>query len=57
MYELRVDVGEAFEVGLIDVGYDQLVGWCQHGLSPCEELVKVFGSFATLHEKKRQWLG
>lgn len=54
MYELQVDVGEAFKVGLIDVGDDQLVGRCQHGLSPCEEFVKVFGSFATLHEEEKK---
>lgn len=46
--ELGVHVGEAGELALVDVGDDQLVGRGQHWLGACEELVKVFCSFATL---------
>lgn len=46
MYKLLVDEGEALEVGLVDVGDDQLVGGRQDGLASREELVKIFGSFA-----------
>lgn len=46
--ELRVHVGEAGELALVDVGDDELVGRGQDGLSASEELVEVFGSFATL---------
>lgn len=47
MGELRVDVGEACKLALVDVGDDQLVGRGQHGLGACEKLVKVFCCFAT----------
>ena len=50
MDELRVDVGEAGELALVDVGDDQLVGRGQHWLCTCEKLVEVFCSFATLKE-------
>lgn len=46
--ELRVDVGEAGELALVDVGDDQLVWWGQHGLGACEELVEVLRPFAAL---------
>ena len=54
--KLRVHVGEACELALVDVGNDQLVGRGQDGLRTCEKLVEVFCSFATLKEisaKKR----
>ncbi len=57
--ELRVHVGEACELALVDVGDDQLVGRGQHRLCAREELVEVFCSFATLKEIFReieQWL-
>lgn len=54
MGELRVDVGEACKLALVDVGDDQLVRRGQHRLSACEKLVKVFCSFATLKEVKKK---
>lgn len=48
MFKLRVDEGEPSKVGLVDVGYNQLIGWCELGLGACEELVKVLCCFATL---------
>lgn len=51
--ELGVHVGEAFELALVDVGDDQLVGGRQHGLRAREELVEVLCSFATLQESFR----
>lgn len=54
MDELRVHVGEASELALVDVGDDQLVGRGQHGLRTCEKLVEVFCSFAALKENKRK---
>lgn len=56
--ELRVHVGEARELALVDVGDDQLVGRSQHGLRAREKLVEVFCSFAALKEicfKKVGW--
>lgn len=53
--ELGIDVGEAFELALVDVGDDQLVGRRQHGLRAREELVEVFCSFATLQESFRDF--
>lgn len=53
--ELRVHVGEAFELALVDVGDDQLVGGRQHGLRAREELVEVFCSFAALQESFRDF--
>lgn len=50
MDELRVDVGEAGELALVNVGDDELVGRRQHRLSTCEELVKVFCTFAALEK-------
>lgn len=50
MDELRVHVGEARELTLVDVGDDQLVGRSQHRLRTREKLVEVFCSFATLKE-------
>lgn len=50
MDELRIDVGEAGKLTLVDVGDDQLVGRGQHGLGACEKLVEVFCSFAALKE-------
>lgn len=46
MGELRVHVGEACELALVDVGDDQLVGRGQHRLRTCEKLVEVLCSFA-----------
>lgn len=46
--ELRVYVGEAGELALVDVGDNQLVGGRQHGLRAGEELVEVFCPFAAL---------
>lgn len=46
--ELRVDVGEAGKLALVDVGDDQLVRRCQHRLRAGEELVEVFRPFAAL---------
>ena len=48
VYVLRVDEREPWELGLVDVGDDQLIGRCELGLSACEELVEVLCSFATL---------
>ena len=48
MDELRVDVGEAGELALVDVGDDQLVGRGQHGLGAREELIKVLRPLAAL---------
>lgn len=50
MDELRIHVGEACELALVDVGNDQLIRRGQHRLRTCEKLVKVFCSFATLKE-------
>lgn len=50
MDELRVHVGEACKLALVDVGDDQLVRRGQHRLCTCKKLVKVFCSFATLKE-------
>lgn len=54
MDELRVDVGEASELALVDVGDDQLVRRGQDGLRTCEELVKIFCSFATLKDSRKE---
>ena len=53
MAELRVHVGEARELALVDVGDDQLVGRSQHGLRTREELVEVLCSFAALKEIRK----
>lgn len=50
MDELRVHVGEARKLALVDVGDDQLVGRGQHRLRTREKLVEVFRSFAALKE-------
>lgn len=52
--ELRVDVGEAGELALVNVGNDQLVGRGQHGLRAGEELVKVFRPFAALKNTRKR---
>lgn len=52
--ELRVYVGEAGELALVDVGDDQLVGRGQHGLRAGEELVEVFRPFAALKDTVRK---
>lgn len=62
MEELRVHVGEACELALVDVGDDQLIGRGQHRLRTREKLVEVFCSFATLKEiffffKCEMWRG
>lgn len=54
MQELRVDEGEAGELGLVNIGDDQLVGRRELRLSAGEELVEVLGSFAALGERKRE---
>lgn len=51
--ELRVDVGKAGELALVDVGDDQLVWRGQHGLGAREEFVKVLCSLSTLKERRR----
>lgn len=51
--KLRVDEGEIGEVGLVDVGDDQLVRRGQLGLRACEELVKVLCSFAALETREK----
>lgn len=58
MDELRVDEGEAAELGLVDVGDDQLVGRRELRLSAGEELVEVLRSFAALgqRERDRKWV-
>lgn len=48
MDKLRVHVGEAGKLALVDVGDDQLVGRGQHGLRARKKLVEVLCSFATL---------
>lgn len=53
MQELRVDEGEASELGLVNIGDDQLVGRRELRLSAGEELVEVLGSFAALGERGR----
>lgn len=53
MGELRVDVGKAGELALVDVGDDQLVWRRQHGLGAREELVKVLCPLSTLKEMRR----
>lgn len=50
MDELRVDVGEAGKLTLVDIGNYQLVWRGQDGLGACEKLVKVFCRFPTLKE-------
>lgn len=52
MDELGVDVREAGELALVDVGDDQLVGRRQHRLGACEKLVEVFCTFATLKQRE-----
>lgn len=54
MEELRVDVGKAGELALVDVGNDQLVRRGEDGLGTREKLVKVFCSFAALKEIKKK---
>lgn len=54
MYELGVDVGEAFEIGLVYVSDDQLVGRGEDRLPSGEELVEVFCAFATLRREEKQ---
>lgn len=54
MEELRVDVGKAGELALVDVGNDQLVRRGENGLGTREKLVKVFCSFAALKEIKKK---
>lgn len=54
MEELRVDVGKAGELALVNVGNDQLVRRGEDGLGTREKLVKVFCSFAALKEIKKQ---
>lgn len=49
--ELRVYVGEACKLALVDVGDDQLIGRGQHRLRAGEELVEVFCSFAALKDR------
>lgn len=56
MNKLRVDEGEAGELGLVDVGDDQLVRWCELGLGAREELVEVLRSFAALEKRDRAGL-
>lgn len=53
MEELRVDVGKAGELALVNVGNDQLVRRGEDGLGTREKLVKVFCSFAALKEIKK----
>lgn len=48
MDEIRVHVGEAFEVGLVDAGQNQAVRRGQRGRCPREELVKVLAAAAAL---------
>lgn len=58
MQELRVDEGEAGELGLVDVGDDQLVRRSELRLGAGEELVEVLGSFAALETRvERQETG
>lgn len=52
MHKLRVDEGEVGEVGLVDVGDDQLVRGGELGLRAREELVKVLRRFAALEERE-----
>lgn len=47
MYKLWIDEREPCKLGLVDVGDNQLIWWCEHGLGACEELVKVLCSFPT----------
>lgn len=49
--ELRVYVGEARKLALVDVGDDQLIGRGQHRLRAGEEFVEVFCSFAALKDR------
>lgn len=51
MNKLRVDEREAGELGLVDVGDDQLVRWCELGLGAREELVEVLCSFSALEKR------
>lgn len=46
--ELRVDKGEAGELGLVNVGDDELVWRSELRLCACEELVEVLGPLSTL---------
>lgn len=58
MHELRVDEGEAGELGLVNVGDDQLVRRRELRLGAGEELVEVLGSFAALETRvERQETG
>lgn len=54
VYKLWVDEREPCKLGLVDVGDDQLVGWCELRLGAREELVKVLRSFATLQKRETE---
>lgn len=50
VHEIRVYVGEALEVRLVDAGQNQAVRGCQRWRRPREELVEVLAAAATLWE-------
>ena len=58
MHEIRVDIGEALELSLVDAGQNQAVRGCQRRRRPSEELVEVLAAAATLWKTpggKRDW--
>lgn len=48
VHEIRVDIGEALELSLVDAGQNQAVRGCQRRRRPSEELVEVLAAAATL---------
>lgn len=50
VHEIRVDISEALELGLVDAGQNQAVRGCQGRRRPSEELVEVLAAAATLRE-------
>lgn len=54
MHELGVDIREPFEIRLVYVSDDQLVGRREDRLPPREEFVEVFGSFAALRREQSE---
>lgn len=54
MDELGIDEGEAVELGLVDVGDDEVIRGRQHRLVAGEELVEVFRPLAAL--QREMWI-
>lgn len=54
VHEIRVDIGEALELGLVDAGQNQAVRGCQGRRRPSEELVEVLAAAATRAGSERR---